>query len=103
MVTCLTTNLTTSLTLISTFSLTNDLTIRRTQNCERETEILGEQQPPKGVFICYHAGRVIDKVSLKNLFSEQPCVVPHGPTSGFCRFLRCNLRILVYLAMHDSG
>jgi len=29
--------------------------------CVRETEILVEQQPPQGVFICDHAGRVIIK------------------------------------------
>jgi len=30
----------------------------------RETEIQVEQQPPQGVFICDHAGRVINKFSL---------------------------------------
>jgi len=29
----------------------------------RETEILVEQQPPQGVFVCDHAGRVINKFS----------------------------------------
>jgi hypothetical protein len=29
----------------------------------RETEILVEQQPPKGVFICDHAGLVINEFS----------------------------------------
>ena len=29
--------------------------------CVRETEILVEQQPPQGVFVCDHAGLVIDK------------------------------------------
>jgi len=28
----------------------------------RETEILVEQQPPQGVFVCDHAGLVINKV-----------------------------------------
>ena len=32
--------------------------------CVRETEILVEQQPPQGVFICDHAGLVINKISL---------------------------------------
>ena len=32
--------------------------------CVRETEILVEQQPPQGVFVCDHAGRVINKFSL---------------------------------------
>jgi len=31
----------------------------------RETEILVEQQPPHGVFVCDHAGRVINKLSLR--------------------------------------
>ena len=31
--------------------------------CVRETEILVEQQPPQGVFVCDHAGLVIDKFS----------------------------------------
>ena len=30
----------------------------------RETEILVEQQPPQGVFVCDHAGLVINKFSL---------------------------------------
>ena len=32
--------------------------------CVRETEILVEQQPPQGVFVCDHAGHVINKFSL---------------------------------------
>jgi len=32
--------------------------------CVRETEILVEQQPPQGVFVCDHAGLVINKFSL---------------------------------------
>jgi len=32
--------------------------------CVRETEIPVEQQPPQGVFVCDHAGRVINKFSL---------------------------------------
>ena len=31
--------------------------------CVRETEILVEQQPPQGVFVCDHAGLVINKFS----------------------------------------
>ena len=31
--------------------------------CERDTEILLEQQPPQGVLVCDHAGRVIHKFS----------------------------------------
>ena len=30
----------------------------------RESEILVEQQPPQGVFVCDHAGRVINEISL---------------------------------------
>ena len=29
--------------------------------CVRETEILVEQQPPQGLFVCDHAGLVINK------------------------------------------
>ena len=36
--------------------------------CVRKTEILVEQQPPQGVFVCDHAGPVINKFSL----FEQP-------------------------------
>jgi len=32
--------------------------------CVRETEIQLEQQPPQGVFVCEHAGLVINKFSL---------------------------------------
>ena len=32
--------------------------------CVRETELLVEQQPPQGVFVCDHAGLVINKFSL---------------------------------------
>jgi len=32
--------------------------------CVRETEILVEQQPPHGAFVCDHAGLVINKFSL---------------------------------------
>ena len=32
--------------------------------CVRETEILEEQQPPQGVFICDHAGLVISESSI---------------------------------------
>ena len=31
--------------------------------CVRETEILVEQQPPQGVFVCGHAGLVINELS----------------------------------------
>ena len=31
--------------------------------CVRETEILVEQQPPQGVFVCDHAGLVINRFS----------------------------------------
>ena len=31
--------------------------------CERETEIVVEQQPPQGVLVCDHAGRVANKLS----------------------------------------
>ena len=31
--------------------------------CVRETEILVEQQAPQGVFVCDHAGLVINKLS----------------------------------------
>ena len=31
--------------------------------CVRETEILVEQQPPQGVFVCDHVGLVINKLS----------------------------------------
>ena len=36
----------------------------------RETEILVEQQPPQGVFVCDHAGLLINKdsLSLSSLF-----------------------------------
>jgi len=37
---------------------------RLTLQCVRETEILMEQQPPKGAFACDHAGLVINKFSL---------------------------------------
>ena len=37
----------------------------------RETEILVEQQPPQGVLVCDHAGRVIDKFSLNEEEEEE--------------------------------
>ena len=36
---------------------------RKNVYCVRETEILVEQQPPLGVFVCDHAGLVINKFS----------------------------------------
>ena len=35
--------------------------------CVRKTEILVEQQSPKGVFICDHAGSVVNKFSLTEI------------------------------------
>ena len=35
-------------------------------SCVRETEILVEQQPPQGVFVCDHAGLVMNKFSLQD-------------------------------------
>jgi hypothetical protein len=32
--------------------------------CVRETEILAEQQPPRGVLVCDHAGLVINQLSV---------------------------------------
>jgi hypothetical protein len=38
----------------------------------RETKILVEQQPPQGVFVCDHAGLVIDERSLEmGVFAPQ--------------------------------
>jgi len=37
----------------------------------RETEILVEQQPPQGVFVCDHAGVVINKFSLNRTAGVQ--------------------------------
>ena len=48
--------------------------------CLRETEILVEQQPPQGVFVCDHAGLVINKFSLNQVHSEAP---PEEPGLGF--------------------
>ena len=39
-------------------------------SCVRETEILVEQ-PPQGVFVCDHAGLVINKLSLYQEFDGQ--------------------------------
>ena len=36
----------------------------KNMKCVRQTEILVEQQPPQGVFVCDHAGLVINKFSL---------------------------------------
>jgi len=35
------------------------------RTCVRETEILVEQQPPQGVFVCDHAGLVINEFSIQ--------------------------------------
>ena len=43
--------------------LTIDAVMKNVQ-CVRETEILGEQQPPQGFLVCDHAGLVINKFSL---------------------------------------
>ena len=41
----------------------------------RETEILVEQQTPQGVLVCDHAGRVINKLSLKAISTfENHCL-----------------------------
>jgi len=37
----------------------------------REPEILVEQQPPQGVFVCDHAGLVINKFSLQVSMARQ--------------------------------
>ena len=46
--------------------------------CVRKTEILVEQHPPQGIFVCDHAGLVINKFSLWALRST----TPHGPTKS---------------------
>jgi len=38
--------------------------------CVRETVILVEQQPPQGLFVCDHAGLVINKFSLEHVGTE---------------------------------
>ena len=42
--------------------------------CVRETEILVEQHAPQGVFVCDHAGRVINKLQGSGL--RRPLEVP---------------------------
>ena len=44
--------------------------------CVRETEILVEHQPPQGVFVCNHAGLVINK------FSQVGCEENYAATHG---------------------
>ena len=39
-------------------------------SCVREIEFLVEHQPPQGVFVCDHAGFVINKFSLPGLFER---------------------------------
>ena len=64
--------------------------------CEREPEILVEQQPPQGVFVCDHAGRVISKLSCAN--SEEVCNSTPVPTQkGFATPLPCQLRKVLQL------
>ena len=46
----------------------------------RETEILVEQQPPQGVLVCDHAGRVINKFSQVH-FSRDVVGVAGGETA----------------------
>ena len=50
---------------LTDFDDTRCKTYKRRKNvwCVRETEILVEQQPPQGVLVCDHAGRVINKLS----------------------------------------
>ena len=56
----------------------------------RETEILIEQQPPQGVFVCDHAGLAIDKFS------------PRGAQSRiiryFAKFIELKVKLTVKLS-----
>ena len=51
--------------------------------CARETEILVEQQPPQGVFVCDHAGLVINQYRCPARFRWH--------AKGVSTFGRCHL------------
>jgi hypothetical protein len=60
------------------FDDTRCTTYRR--RIDGETEILVEQQPPQGVFVCDHAGRVINEFSLTpGTLSPEPCTQTPKP------------------------
>jgi len=46
--------------------------------CVRETEILVEQQPPQGVLVCDHAGRVTNKFALNRVRQSHHARVLEG-------------------------
>jgi len=48
--------------------------------CVRETEILVEQQPPQGVFVCDHAGLVINKFSRNRRYARRTWRTSRAPT-----------------------
>ena len=52
------------------------------RKCLTETEILGEQQPVQGVFVCDHAGRAISKSSLVR---HAPLIARQEQHAGFAR------------------
>ena len=56
--------------------------------CARETEILVEQQPPQGAFICDHAGFVITKFSRSGGQERLVAPAPHLAHPEGCAALR---------------
>ena len=57
--------------------------------CVRETEILVEQQPPQGVFVCEHAGCVINNFT--------------GNQKGLCIHIHMHIRILTKYNIKQLG